>query len=144
VDDRELKKLFERIEISIAVQQQVPFANAKRRDQTIDRLPYGVATAANRPIVSRCFPRQVDTAGFDTRSRSPIPSLITRPTAMLGLQGADQFAPRVYALAVCKCPFDLTVYCDVALDVLSGVARCWDNPLRRERLHDAAAARDVR
>jgi hypothetical protein len=62
VNNRELKKSFERIEISIAVQQRVLLANTERRDQTVNRLPDSMAAAPQRPIVSRCLRCQVHTA----------------------------------------------------------------------------------
>jgi len=65
MDDRELKKLFERIEISIAVQQPVLLAYAKRGNQTINRLAHGVAAAPQRPIISHRVPRQVESACYE-------------------------------------------------------------------------------
>jgi hypothetical protein len=58
--DRELKELFEGIEISIAVKQLMPFTNAERRDETVDRLPYGATSAAQHTIVSGSVPREID------------------------------------------------------------------------------------
>src|SRR5882672_4788510 len=62
MNDGELEKLLERIEVSIAMQQRVLLPDAERCDQTIDRLPHGVATSAERSVVPRRLTSQVDAA----------------------------------------------------------------------------------
>jgi hypothetical protein len=59
VDDRESEKLFERIEVSIAVQQGVLLANAKRGDETIDRFSNRVPSSAQCAIVASRISGQV-------------------------------------------------------------------------------------
>jgi hypothetical protein len=67
VDDRQLEKSLERIKISISMEQRVLLPDTKCGDETIDRLPHGVATAPERAIVPRRLPRQVDTPCFEYR-----------------------------------------------------------------------------
>ncbi|HXW04506.1 MAG TPA: hypothetical protein VD833_04680, partial [Vicinamibacterales bacterium] len=43
VNNRELKEFLERIEVAIAMQQRVLFAQAERRDQAVDGLPHRMA-----------------------------------------------------------------------------------------------------
>ena len=58
--DSELKELFERIEIAIAMQERMLFSNAERGDQTVDRFAYSATAAAQETIVSRRVARQLD------------------------------------------------------------------------------------
>jgi hypothetical protein len=62
VDDGEIEKGFERIEVAIAVQRRMMFTQAERRNQAIDRLAYGVSAAAQRAIVPRRISSKVDAA----------------------------------------------------------------------------------
>jgi len=55
--DSELEELFERIEITIAMQERMLLPNAERGDETIDRLAYRATAAAQETIVSRRVPR---------------------------------------------------------------------------------------
>jgi hypothetical protein len=62
MDDRQLKKSFERIEISIAVQQRELLADTQRGNEATDRFPHRVPAAPQRPIMPRRFSRQVNAA----------------------------------------------------------------------------------
>jgi len=69
-------------------------AYAKCGDQTIDRLPHGVATTPQRAIVPRCLPHQVGTACFE-RQRNL--------SAWLSPGGAlIRHAGQAVAVAVCR------------------------------------------
>ena len=56
----QFKELFERIEIAIAMQERMLFANAERRNEAVDRLAYGATAAAQETIVSRSVTRQLN------------------------------------------------------------------------------------
>jgi len=64
--DSEVEELFERIEVAIAMQERMLFANAERRDEAVDRFAYGPSTAAQETIVSRRVTRQLDAASWKT------------------------------------------------------------------------------
>jgi hypothetical protein len=62
MDDRQLQEFLEGFEIPIAMDERVLIANAKRGDETINRFPNSVASAAKDAIIQRCFSGQIDTA----------------------------------------------------------------------------------
>ena len=64
MDDSETQNIFEMIVVTIAVQQGVPLAKAKRSDQTIDGLADGVSPLTEGSEVSRGFDSQFLTASL--------------------------------------------------------------------------------
>ena len=65
MDNGELEKSFEGVEVSIAVQQCVLFTQAERGDQAVYRLPYGVTATPKSTIVAGRLSCQREAARFE-------------------------------------------------------------------------------
>ena len=65
MDYGEIEQTFERIEITITVQQRMPVMQAERRDEAVNRLADGVATGAEQPIIARGGSCQLDAARLE-------------------------------------------------------------------------------
>ena len=63
--DLQAEELLEQVEVAIAVQEDVIFANAVRRDQEINRLPHRMTTLPQMSIMASRIDRQRDIMHFD-------------------------------------------------------------------------------
>ena len=68
----EIEQTFERIEITITVQQRMPVMQAERRDEAVNRLADGVATGAEQPIIARGGSCQLDAARLEDLYRQQV------------------------------------------------------------------------
>ena len=65
VDDGQLEELLERIEVSIAVEQRVMFAQTEGGDQAVDVLSHRMTTTPKGAIVTRRVAGKRNAAGFE-------------------------------------------------------------------------------
>lgn len=65
MDDGQLEELLEGIEVSIAVEQRVMFAQTEGGDQAVDGLSHRVTTTLKGAIVTRRVAGKRNAAGFE-------------------------------------------------------------------------------
>ncbi len=91
MNDGELEKSLERVEVSIAVKQCVLFTQAERGDQAVYRLPYRATAAPKSAIVVGCLSCQRDAACVEhLELRQLLFNLFSRQVAADALQHLAQ------------------------------------------------------
>ncbi len=65
MNDDQVEELLEGVEIAVAVQERMTFAEAERRDETIDGLANSPPLRSQQTVVGRRVRRQDDSSGFE-------------------------------------------------------------------------------
>ena len=94
MDDGEIEPFFERIEVSIPVQERVLFADTEHGDQAVDRLPHRVSANAQRAIVPRGISGHVDAACAKHLELEQLPLDVLRDAARRARPAESLTPPR--------------------------------------------------